>query len=210
MLYMIIMFAVGAEYTATQNYKRKNRKMSDFLPAVEYVLARENGLVEDKNDRGGITNFGISLRFLSSLSSENIKKYCPDSKTIWLPDLIKTLTKNEAKAIYLGEFWNKSLFEKIPSQEVCNYIFDMSVNLGIAPAIKCAQRACWSMMRERSILDDGILGEITLAKIKEFGNFLLPAMRSERAGYYRLVVASKPNNEKFINGWLNRAYGTKK
>lgn len=47
--------------------------MSDFDTAVNYVLRNERGLNESKNDRGGITNFGISLRFLKTVPSENLK-----------------------------------------------------------------------------------------------------------------------------------------
>ena len=35
---------------------------------------------------------------------------------------------------------------------------------------------------------------------------LLAAMRSEQAGYYRSIIAEKPNMKEFETGWLNRAY----
>ena len=35
---------------------------------------------------------------------------------------------------------------------------------------------------------------------------LLAALKSEAAGYYRCLVAKNPKLQKFLNGWLNRAY----
>ncbi len=38
--------------------------MSNFEKAVEKVLEHEGGYVDHKNDPGGATNYGISLRFV--------------------------------------------------------------------------------------------------------------------------------------------------
>src|ERR1700733_3263186 len=50
-------------------------KMTDFECALNYVLDREGGLVENADDPGGITNFGISYRFLKSLATEKLALY---------------------------------------------------------------------------------------------------------------------------------------
>ena len=181
--------------------------MFKFEHAVEYVLKHEGGLSENPNDAGGITNFGISWRFLKSLSVATLKGYgiyVDDGVT---QDDVRLLSIEQAKDIYLGEFWNHSAFEKIETQDVCNYVFDMAVNMGINPSIKCAQRATWAVMRKREIIkDDGILGPKSIQMINQCGTVLLYSLRSERAGYYR-IVAEKPEQDIFLMGWLNRAYG---
>ncbi len=180
-----------------------------FDSAVEYVLNNEGGLVNNPHDPGGITNFGISLRFLKSISVEKLKTYGIFSEE---SEDIVSLTKEQAKAIYRGEFWEHCKFDNINDQDCCNYIFDMAVNMGISPAIKCTQRACWAVMGKKdAIVDDGILGEKTLTLINYLlrhncGLELLYSMRSERAGYYRLISLDG-NNKEFLNGWLRRAYG---
>lgn len=181
--------------------------MSDFESAVNYVLRHEGGLSENPYDKGGTTNFGISLRFLKNLPEENRKRYGIFEEVS--EQTIRDLTLDQAKKIYRGEFWEQAPFEKIGNQDHANYIFDMAINMGVAPAIKCVQRACWAVMRKRDLIDDGILGSKTLDAIQRCGFLVAPAMRSERAGYYRVLVAQDEQQKQFIQGWLNRAYESK-
>lgn len=180
--------------------------MDCFDHAVDYVLRNEDGLNENKNDRGGITNHGISLRFLKSIPSKRLRNYGIFTDQVCEDD-IRNLTLEQAKNIYRGEFWDHAPFDEIRSQRIINFMFDMAVNMGISAAIKCAQRAVWAVMKKRLILiDDGILGAETLQMINQCSLVILPAMRSERAGYHRLDVERHPDQEVNLKGWLNRAY----
>lgn len=181
--------------------------MAEFDPAVTYVLENEGVLEENSKDPGGITKYGISLRFLKSLT--NPQKYSLFTPTIHEDD-IRYLTPEQAKSIYKGEFWDHAPFEQLTNQEIANYVFDMSVNMGISPSIKCLQRALWAVSKLKSILkDDGILGTNTLYYTNMASNAwscLLAALRSERAGEYRIIVTLHTEQKEFLNGWLERAY----
>lgn len=180
--------------------------MSSFHEAVEFVLRNEKGYENDLNDPGGITNFGISMRFLKSLSENLRKKYGIFDPEI-TEETMKALTLNQAKLIYKGEFWNHAPFQEIQNQDHCNYIFDMCVNFGISPAIKCVQRACWAVMKRwENLKEDGILGENTLLAIKICGVFIMPALRAERGCFYRMIVEKHPEQKEFLRGWYNRTY----
>ncbi len=62
-------------------------------------------------------------------------------------------------------------------------------------------------MRNRGLADDGILGEKTLAMLNErCGLLIMPALRSERAGYYRLVLELDAEEKQYTDTWLERAY----
>lgn len=181
--------------------------MSEFESALKFVLAHEGGFVNNPNDPGGATNKGISLRFLKGLSVSELKEFGifeePDIETI------RNLSDDQVAKIYLKEFWEVAPFERIQSQELCNYLFDMSVNLGVSPAIKCVQRATWAIMKLwENLIDDGILGEKTLTAIKMCGWMLLPVLRAERANFYRNLVDKYPEKKEFLNGWYNRTYRT--
>lgn len=182
--------------------------MSMFEPAIAFVLQNEGGLSENPHDPGGITNFGISLRFLQHLSQERLRTY----QIFDFPvdqETIRHLTLEQAKAVYKGEFWDQVPLEKIINQIHCNYIFDMCVNMGIAPAIKCVQRALWAVVKEwQKIPDDGILGNQTLSLIKQCGFLIMPALRAERGSYYRFLTYEHPQEKEFLHGWYNRTYHT--
>lgn len=183
-----------------------------FDAAFNYVIKNEtkeghiDEITQKASDAGGITKYGISLRFLKSIPFERLKKYSIYADEIGSQDIID-LTFDQAKAIYRGEFWENAPFSKIIVGSVCNYIFDMAVNIGIHPAVKCAQRACWPVMQCRRILDDdGIMGNETLDKINQSGTYLRLTLQSERAAYYRLIVEHNENQRENLEGWLNRAY----
>lgn len=181
--------------------------MVNYDVAFQVVLKNEGELEENPKDPGGITKYGISLRFLRNIPQEKLKTYgifdSPNENTI------KDLTIDQVRRIYLEEFWKVAPFEKINNQQVVNYIFDMAIDMGISPAIKCAQRACWAIMKKKdNPIDDGVLGNATLDVINKCGIWIISAMRSERAGYYRLTAEHNTEDKEFLNGWLGRAYGT--
>ena len=185
-------------------YRRS--RMSAFDPALTYLLAREGGLEEQASDPGGISNRGISLRFLKAVPQERLRLYgVPVYVTA---DTIRELTREQISALYKGEFWDHAAFAQINNQDVCNFVFDMAVNMGISPAIKCLQRALWATRNIRAdLVDDGILGGNTLKNANwATPLYLLAAMRSERGGEYRLIAQANPGEKVDLDGWLNRSY----
>lgn len=190
---------------------RRNLRMSQFEQALEYVLLREGGIEDDPKDPGGFTNCGISLRLLKSLDNDRLRRYGLPSADILSRVDVEQLTPAQIAAVYKGEFWDNAPFDQIRSQVIANYLFDACVDMGIAPGVKCLQRACWAVNQERTqLVDDGRLGEQTLAMVNRcLPSFLLAAMRSERGGEYRLVAQTHPKENSDLEGWLNRSYNQK-
>lgn len=178
-----------------------------FKEIINIVITYEQGLVENKNDDGGITNMGISLRFLKNVPRETLKK-CGFICEIITKDDIVNLTYDQAASLYYYEFWVKSRFEDINNFSICRYVFDCAINMGISPAIKILQRAICASYKNRITAEDGILGDNTLHRVNNIFAMqnILIALRSERAGYYRSIVVKQTENEVFLEGWLNRAY----
>lgn len=159
-----------------------------FEKAFEYVIENEGGYVHDPQDSGGETKYGISKRSYPSLN-------------------IKELTLEDAKEIYHRDFWLKGKFEEITDINVAIKLFDLSVNVGMTQSNRLIQRALRSV--GEVVTEDGIIGPITLAAVnKSPTRELLAALKSEAAGYYRLLAQANPGQKKFLNGWLNRTYRT--
>lgn len=182
--------------------------MADADHAIGFVLANEGGFVDNVNDSGGATNFGLSLRFLREVPIERLRKYgIFKNPEVLTTEDIKELTPQQANLIYKGEFWDSARFAEIVDEKVCAYVFDMGVNHGISQAIKLMQRAIWAMYQTINVVkDDGVLGDHTLHAVNYLGDHVVPCLMSERAGFMRLLVVKNSKDEEFINGWLNRCY----
>lgn len=108
----------------------------DFETAIERVLGHEAGYVNDPNDPGGETKWGISRRSYPHLN-------------------IKELTREGAKGIYHRDFWLRLRADKL-SDGVAYQLLDFAVNSGIETAIRYLQRAL-------GVADDGHWGPVSQA-----------------------------------------------
>jgi lysozyme family protein len=116
------------------------------------------------------------------------------------------LTLEDAKKIYYRDFWQKGRFEEILDDLIATQLFDLSVNLGIRAAVIVLQRALRSV--GKTVQEDGLIGgpETLSGVLNSEPRSLLAAIKSEAAGYYRQIAAKDPSRQKFLKGWLNRAY----
>jgi lysozyme family protein len=160
--------------------------ITKFLKAFDYLMCHEGGYSNDPKDAGGETKFGISKRSYPHLD-------------------IKNLTRDQARQIYFCDFWLKGKYEQIKDENIALKLFGLAVHTGIPQSNKLIQRALRAA--GAPVTEDGIIGPITLAAInKADPTDLLAALKSESAGYYRLIANANPSQQRFIEGWLNRAY----
>tara|TARA_R110000824_G_scaffold264988_1_gene453839 strand:- start:513 stop:989 length:477 start_codon:yes stop_codon:yes gene_type:complete len=151
-----------------------------FDEIIERVLEHEGGYVDDPDDLGGETNYGITKRFY--------------------PDVdIKNLTKEEAKQIYYDDYWLKNKVDKMPSQ-LKHIYFDMCINMGKKTAVKILQGAC--IGKGKDIALDGGLGANTFKAVKDVE---VERVRAYRVKYYVDIITRKPEQEKFYYGWFRRS-----
>lgn len=172
--------------------------------AIETVLAHEGwgAYTDDPDDPGGPTRWGISLRFLRA---QGLLAGDVDGDGDIDADDVKALTREQAIDLFGGEFWDRYHYNSLFNDGVAIKTFDFAVNMGPKPAHRCLQRALRAL--KVVVVDDGILGPKTQAAVNTVhGPTLLIALRSEAAGFYRGLVAGDPVFEKYIKGWLNRAY----
>ena len=149
-----------------------------FDQAVNVILKHEGGLVNNPNDPGGITNFGISKRSYPEVDIYN-------------------LTKEQAKEIYERDYWKPLRLYMIDNANVCLELFDFSVNAGLSRAVKMAQKLAGTK-------EDGQLGGITANAINEFEGDFVKAFKHSRIIYYESLARNNHNLKMFLNGWLNR------
>lgn len=110
--------------------------MGNFLRAFAIVVGIEAGYVNDPNDPGGETKYGISKRSYPNVDIAN-------------------LTLDGAQAIYQTDFWNAVSGDALP-WPLSLLVFDCAVNQGQPVARVLMQRAL-------GVTDDGVIGNKTVA-----------------------------------------------
>jgi lysozyme family protein len=169
---------------------------------LTFVKKWEGGFISHRNDPGGATNFGISLRFLRTLNPE-IGDIDRDGD-IDIDD-VKKLTLAHAMAIYEQEFWNKYNLDTLDLIFAIG-LFDTMVNVGPKQAILLAQRAI-NEFTDQPIIEDGMIGPQTIgvaAQLAPFMSEICPVFLFKRLSFYSLIASNKPKLEVFLRGWINR------
>ena len=155
--------------------------MKSFESIISAVLKHEGGYVNDPDDPGGETKYGIS------------KKAFPDVD-------IKSLTVEQAIDIYKTKYWKPSKVEMLPERLWSTY-FDMAVNMGRKRACEILQKAC-NHKNKVGIKVDGRIGRNTAGAAKRLE---IKRLQSFRVKYYADLVNRKPKLEKYWYGWYSRA-----
>lgn len=178
-----------------------------FDAALQTVFLHEGIFSDDADDPGGPTKYGISLRLAEQIGDLDgdghldLDLDCDGDVDV---GDIRMMTPDHAATVYYNLFWRKDS-GLLPA---CIGIkrFNLAVNMGTHQANKLLQRAARSCTGE-ALIDDGLIGPVTRAAVRESHPLmLLSALRSEAAGFYRLLIAQRPSAEKYRSGWLNRAY----
>lgn len=172
--------------------------MTNFDYAYEVLSEHEGFLSNHPHDPGGITKYGISLRYLRSIGLDVDGDGDVDDADIL------AITEPVARQIYFENFWKRHGYDRIVDRGLATKVFDLSVNMGYRQAHLLLQRALRAA--GRPVEEDGVLGPQTLAAISAGDPFpVIAALRSEAAGFYRLL-GERPWGKSFLRGWLRRAY----
>ena len=147
-----------------------------FETAFRFTICHEGGYVNDVRDPGGETNWGISKRSYPGID-------------------IKSLTLDQAQAIYKRDYWDEASCERMPPK-IGIAVFDAAVHHGPKTAIKLLQRAL-------KVADDGEYGRITHGTLQSRDtNETLELMLAQRAIY----LTTCPAWPTYKLGWLKRLF----
>lgn len=168
-----------------------------IMAMIKDVIEKEGGYVNNPADKGGPTNWGITLSTLEAWRDDN-DLYSED---------IRLLTKSEALEIYEDIYYLKPGINRLDDR-LQPIVFDMAVNHGPSKAIKLLQKAV-AMAGFGQLNQDGIIGANTInasnkaimRKQQQFINLICDV----RKDFYRSIVKSNPSQSVFLAGWINRA-----
>jgi lysozyme family protein len=162
-----------------------------FEEAIKFTLKWEGGLSDDPDDRGGLTNLGITqppydeYRALKGLSKQSVAY----------------ISKEEALELYRLLYWNRAGCSVMPKKLAIAH-FDWAVNSGVSRAVADLQRSMGG------VVVDGGWGPKTYTQLQEH----LSEVGEEvvLTHYLRLRERFYQNGQaKFREGWLNRLHDLK-
>lgn len=169
---------------------------------AQEIVTREGGFVNDPDDPGGATNFGVTIHTLRRLRP---------AQRIDVED-VRALTRKDAVAIYLEHYFQRPRIGELP-QPLWATVFDMYVNAG-ANAVRILQRLLVDMGQDVAV--DGAIGPQTISATHRAyamaPNHMVDAYGIARRDYYYRLADQRPASRKFARrrdggkgGWINRA-----
>jgi len=173
---------------------------------ADEIIAREGGFVNDPDDPGGPTKYGVTLRTLRSLGVDNDRDGDTDIADV------RSLTKAQARDIFVRHYFGRPQIAALP-ESVQPSVFDMFVNAG-ANAVRILQRLLGQM--GQPVAFDGRIGPQTIAAAARAANaapdHFADAYGIARRNYYYAIGDRRPASRKFARrrdggkgGWIKRA-----
>jgi lysozyme family protein len=180
--------------------------MQTVREIAEAIVAREGGFVNDPDDPGGATNFGVTIHTMLRLRLDLDRDGDVDVADV------RALTREQAVDIFIEHYFNRPRIAELPAS-IHASVFDMYVNAG-GNAVKILQRLLGQMGHQVSV--DGALGPQTIgaaqAAAKSAGAFFGDAYGIARRNYYFRVADGRPASRKYARnraggkgGWIKRA-----
>lgn len=180
--------------------------MQSVTQIADQIVAREGGYVNDPDDPGGATNFGVTIHTMRRLGMD----LTGDGKVT--PADVKRLTRAQARDIFLRHYYHKPRIGDLPEPLQAS-VFDMYVNAG-GNAVRLLQELFAKMGFELS--QDGAIGPQTIgiahAAVRLAPDHLVDAYGIERRNYYYRLADRRRTSRKYARrrsggkgGWIIRA-----
>jgi lysozyme family protein len=180
--------------------------MKSVTEIATEIVAREGGYVNDPDDPGGATNFGVTIHTMRRLGLD-----LTGDGTVSEAD-VKAISAKQAVDIYVEHYFIRPGLAQLPEPLQAS-VFDMMVNAG-GNAIKVLQRLLTDM--GFACNPDGAIGPQTLASVQRAfeaaPSHLADAYAIARRNYYYRLADARPASRKYARrrdggkgGWITRA-----
>lgn len=180
--------------------------MQTIRQIAEAIVLREGGYVNDPDDPGGATKYGVTVGTLRRLGVDLDGNGRVDAEDV------KRLKREQAVTIFIRHYFIKPGLARLPDP-LQPSVFDMYVNAG-ANAIRVLQTLLTQMGYDVDV--DGVIGPQTaraaLAAHRAAPDHLVDAYGIARRNYYFRIADRRPASRKYARsraggkgGWIKRA-----
>lgn len=160
--------------------------------SLVYMFGHEGGYVNDPNDPGGPTKYGITWKTLRASRGLPSKKEFDNSDV----QMVKNLTLSEAEEIYRKNYWTQAGGDLLPAG-IDFMTFDFGVNSGPQTAVKNLQR----LVKVERV--DGVVGVHTLQAVNNYPGGL-SALINDYAESRLQYLRGLSNWKRYGKGWTTR------
>ena len=171
----------------SEPFKATNQPKGNFNETMKLMLNLEGGKTDEKSDRGGRTNFGITQRTYNDWLKQNKLKSS---------DVFK-ISKERALKIYRKQFWGVIKGDQLP-HNVAKAIMSMALTDGPQDSVRFIQKLL-------NIEQTGFMGPKTLAaiwsKCKKDDKMFTKQILDAQIKRYK----SDEQADTYGKGWTNRA-----
>ena len=183
-----------------------------FNDMLSDIARREGGFSNDPDDKGGPTNFGISLKFMRQYRIDN-----NEDRNIDIND-VKGVTPEQAASLIKENIYYARRINLMP-EDLQPLFLDSAVNVGEYGWAKLLQSTLNDMgatdASGRPLDIDGAVGQRTLEAVENaVERYGWEAINNRyvdaRVKYHRRRVEEDSTQKKFLQGWIDRAMGFKK
>lgn len=180
--------------------------MQTVREIAKQIVAREGGFVNDPDDPGGATKFGVTIHTMRRLGVD-----LTDDDRVTAAD-VRRLSRAQATDIFIEHYFKRPRIGDLP-EALQPSVFDMYVNAG-ANAVKILQRLLCDMGFVVAV--DGALGPQSVAAAAQAmsaaPDHLVDAYGIARRNYYFRLADRRPASRKYARtiaggkgGWIKRA-----
>jgi len=170
------------------------------------IVAREGGYVNDRDDPGGATNFGVTIHTMRRLGLDLNHDGVVNEQDV------RVLSREQAVAIFVDHYFQRPRIAQLPAA-LHPSVFDMYVNAG-AHAVRILQRLLRDMRIEVTV--DGVIGPRTIAATEQgmaaAPDHFVDAYGIARRNYYYDLADRRAASRKYARrrdggkgGWIVRA-----
>lgn len=153
---------------------------------IDEILAAEGGYVDDPDDRGGPTHFGITQATLSEWRGEQASRQD-----------VRALTEDEAREIYRHRYLEEPRIDELPAR-LQPLLVDSAVQHGTGLAVRWLQEAAGTTT-------DGVIGPVTLEAVRDAPvPDLYRQVLAKRIRYYGWIISNDHSQARFALGWMRR------
>lgn len=162
---------------------------------VEFSNRTDLMLHNVKGDTGGMTYKGIARNHHPGWKGWAFVDANPKPAILEKNEVLQEMVEQ----FYLVNFWQPIKGDRIMYQATAEELFLSAVNIGI-------KKACMLAQEVAGVRIDGVIGDKSISAI----NALSPDIFCERyteleMKYYEAIVDRKPEQGKFLRGWIARA-----